>query len=144
MKRINKKAPSHIWSQTTPDKQIRHFNQSSSQGRGKIVINPETWVEYDYNVHPPNMVLKNKASQTDSNQQPEPPKETFTIGKYPILRKIVDQMPKESTHKESTHKESTHKESTHKESTHKDMDLYLVRNMEATFLWKNGGFEISN
>lgn len=107
------------WTQAPPLKKIRHFNQQTNSMQGKISLNHETWVEYDYGVHPPNLTLKTK-NQKDKNQESS----KLFLGKYPTLRKIVTEIPKHETHA-------------------REMDLYIIWDMEETLLWKNGSFEFS-
>lgn len=113
-------APTKTWQQSQPEKKVRHFNQSSDALQGKIILNHETWVEYNYEVQPPNLNLKTSKTDEKSNNQST----QLFLGKYPILRKIVNQIPKEESSRE--------------------MDLYVIRDLPETVLWRNGNFEFSN
>jgi len=103
-----------LWA-NKPVKKLRTFNHSNNNMHGKIVIDKHTVVEYDYSKDNPVTNIKKLNSTTDQS------KNSFVIPKYPILKAIVEEIPKNNDNKE--------------------MELYLVKDMNQAVIWKNNEFE---
>lgn len=99
--------------QTQPVRKLRTFNHSNSGMQGKIVIDKHTIVEYDYSKEMPVTNIK----KMDQPSQ----KDTFIIPKYPVLKGIVNDIPKKMEGKE--------------------MEMYIVKDMNQVVLWKNNEFQ---
>ena len=99
-----------------PVKKLRTFNQTSNSMHGKIVIDKNTVIEYDYTKETPVTNIKKLDKTKDQ-------RETFIIPKYPILKSIVNEIPNGTN------------------DNTKEMELYLVRDLNQAVIWKNNEFE---
>lgn len=112
---LNSSQLNSVWNKDN-GKNLRIFNQNNYQQKGKIVLDKHTWVSFDYTRDQPVTKLHK------INQQDLHPKDTFDLPKYPCLKSITDEIPKDS-------------------ATPKQMDLFLVRDLNQAFLWRNDQFE---
>lgn len=104
-----------VWNQRS-EKKLRVFNQQSNNIKGKIKIDGCTFVEYDYSGDQSKTVLRKK------DQFNHIDKDKFELPKYPVLRKIVTEIPKNTDYLH-------------------EMDLFLMKDLDEALLWKNQRFE---
>jgi len=95
----------------------RTFNNQSFNPKGKIMIDKNTWIDYnyqgDYPVH--------RISKADPNDHIS--KDNFELPKYPTLKSIVSKIPKD-------------------ENKLKKMDLFIIRDVYDSLIWNGEEFEL--
>lgn len=114
---VNRNQLKKIWNNKTTDvpvdnveRKVHIFNNITYQTKGKIIIDKNTWVDYDYS--------KEKPTELQFNNIVD--KETFKLPKYPTLRGIRQDLPETTTLK--------------------DMDFYIIRDINEAILLKNNEF----
>lgn len=117
------------WVQNGPVKSeeeriVRRFNQSGQSSKGRIKMDKDTYVIYDYGKEHPITRLENKLTAKNmvaaTDQTPANP--DFKVSKFPVLSMITNGPP-------SSDLKSN------------DMDLIINRSMNNAFLCKNGDFQ---
>tara|TARA_R100001163_G_C5027204_1_gene168439 strand:+ start:121 stop:543 length:423 start_codon:yes stop_codon:yes gene_type:complete len=114
-----KKINSDLQSESQSDKKVRTYNQHSYGQKGKIKLDPTTWVEYDYTGDQPTTKIK-KTDGSDGNVNKI---DSFKLPKYPTLHSIVYKSPHTINEKMQ------------------QMDLYLIKNSDQAIMFKNGELE---
>lgn len=116
------------WVQNGPVKSeeeriVRRFNQSGQSSKGRIKMDKDTYVVYDYGKeHPITRLETPKDKLADKNDPAVASNPDFKVSKFPILSMITNGPPPSDL-----------------KST--EMDLILNRSMNNAFLCKNGDFQ---
>ena len=111
-----------MWDKSKPkgtegdEKKIRVFNQHSYNQKGRIKLDNETVVTYDYSKEEP--VTKVERGSTIQEKRKE-----FTLPKYPVLRGIMETAPIET-------------------DKHAEMDLFIVKSTNSALLWKDNEYQL--
>lgn len=101
------------------EKKVRIFNQYSSSSKGRIRLDAETWINYDYGRDYPVIKLHKKGGGEEKQK-----KEEFSLPKYPTLHSIIEEtVPKVE------------------EDQLREMDLFLIKDLNQGLVWKNHNFE---
>ena len=108
---LDQKQMKDLWN--SDHNKVRVFKGSSNQG--KIMIDQNTWVEYDYS--------KDVATKVKTRNESKIQKDVFILPKYPILRTIRSELPDNTT------------------ESLKDMDLFIIKDIRECVLWNNNEFE---
>jgi len=112
--KISKKGGSEL-----KEKKVRTFNHYSHSNKGRIRLDPDTWINYDYGREYPVIKLHKKGKGEEEKKKDE-----FTLGKYPTLHSIIE---------ETTPKVD--------QDQLREMDLFIIRDLNQGLLWKNKNFE---
>jgi hypothetical protein len=123
------------WVQNGParseeERVVRRFNQASQSAKGRIKMDKDTYVIYDYSTEFPVSRLEtiNKPSSSSSGVKSADKNgivgEQVVISKFPVLTMISNGLMEDQT-----------------EIKGEEMDLILNKSMGNAFLWKNGDFQ---
>lgn len=99
------------------EKKVKIFNQHATSLKGKIKLDSDTYIEYDYSMEYPITKLHKKSNEDTVA------KDTFELPRYPTLKEIVSEIPKNN------------------DEALKEMDLFLMRDMNEALLWRSKEFE---
>jgi hypothetical protein len=110
---------------TEEERVVRRFNQSGQSAKGKIRMDRDTYVVYDYSKEFPVTKLEHvsdKGAPEEGMGATKSVTSDFKMPKFPVLTMIINGPP-------SVDQKSN------------DMDLILNRSMNNAFLWKDGDFQ---
>lgn len=110
-----------VWNQQNPkpERQLRVFNRSGGNLKGKIKLDDRTFINYDYSSE----TQKTKLRKKDSDDHID--RDIFKLSKFPTLQKIISEIPATSNQLNQ-------------------MDLFLMKDLGEALLWKNKEFEFHN
>jgi hypothetical protein len=117
------------WVQNGPvrseeERVVRRFNQASQSTKGRIKMDKDTYVIYDYSTEFPVVRLETPNSSVKSVNKNVFAGEQVVISKFPVLSMISNGLSEDQT-----------------ENKGEEMDLILNKSMGNAFLWKNGDFQ---
>lgn len=98
------------------EKKIRVFNQHSYNQKGKIKLDNETVVTYDYSKEEP-ITKVERGSIIDEKRK------EFCLPKYPVLRGIMETAPVET-------------------DKNVEMDLFIIKSTNSALLWKDSEYQL--
>lgn len=107
-----------MWNQQMerPKPKVRVFNQYVSNMKGKIKIDNNTYINYDYSGDYP----KTSVQVKDQNNHID--RDKFEMPCYPKLKNVITEIPKNTKNL-------------------KEMDLFLMKDLDEALLWKGKEFE---
>jgi len=112
---------------TEEERVVRRFNQSGQSAKGKIKMDKDTYVVYDYSKEYPitklEHVSKNKTPENGiTDKKPEHQQDEMKMSKFPVLTKIINGVPSA-------------------DQKGGEMELILNRATNNAFLWKDNDFQ---
>ncbi len=109
------KPPSTHSQQPEQSKKLRIFNQNNHLAKGKIIIDHETFVEYDYT-----QGHHTKLHKKNINDKPV---DKFTLPNYPTLKYITSDIPSDPQNLS-------------------DNDFIIVKDIDEILLWNNNELQL--
>ncbi|MEX0597582.1 MAG: hypothetical protein WD512_13910 [Candidatus Paceibacterota bacterium] len=120
------------WVQNGPvrseeERVVRRFNQAGQSSKGRIKMDKDTYVIYDYSTEFP--VVRLETPSSNSSVKTVDDKSGFigeqvVISKFPVLSMISNGLMEDQSANKG-----------------EEMDLILNKSMGNAFLWKNGDFQ---